>query len=617
LYERCGEYDRARQLLEHAVGRNPLDVINHVLLAEALWRLGQQEAALDRVHHAVQIEPGFDRAWSCLNEWSEVLGCPERAMETAREITVRRGGEARSWLILARLLDAPDQLDERLSALNKAIELNPRCDDAYDLQAVSLALAGRWDEALASCRPAAWGDRPPASLQVRAAWIEAQRGDLDTAVARLREVVQAEPQYVEAWSLLADWYAQQGNQEKYLEVAETLVRLRPQSEIAWGYLGEARLVKDDRDGAREAFRRALELNPTYEFAGNSLFDLQLEDGELDGAGETLALVQKHSTGAFVVAREARLAAKRGAGHEACDALKRVCLLASESNWPIAAAVDAVAESWSPGVAEQILEEQLFADGAHPEVGVQWIKLRTDRKDWSAGERLCELMDRGEIGRQATYAYIDALRRAGARRLLLRFAGENRTWLCQQTFTWGATGFGLAGVRAFREAAEWHADWASRQDVEPWMLVNAIEGLRAMGRDEAAAEASRFAVSLPPGYGQHLHHLWLAADEVLRDNVAAAREHLDQAKSDKLDPDWEFQLALVEALVEMAEASPADASQAFRAVRGNVSRARAAFTTWSQEPARRRLYRRALANIARRRGTFGARLWHWLRWMQSF
>jgi tetratricopeptide (TPR) repeat protein len=617
LYERCGEYDRARELLEHAVGRNPLDVVNHVLLAEALWRLGQREAALERVHHAVQIEPGYDRAWSCLNEWSEALGCPERAMQTAREITQRRGGEARSWLILARLLDAPDQLDERLAALAKAIELNPRCDDAYDVQAVSLALAGRWDEALASCRPAAWGDRPPPSLQVRAAWIEAQRGDLDTAIARLREIVQAEPQYVEAWSLLADWYAQRGDQEQYLEIAETLVRLRPQSEIAWGYLGEARLVQGDRDAAREAFRRALELNPTYEFAGNNLFDLQLEDGELDGAAQTLALVQTHSNGPFVVARETRLAAKRGYRDEACDALKRVCLLPSESNWPVAVAVDAVAESWSPGVAEQILEERIFADGAHPEVGVQWIKLRTGRKDWGAGARLCELLERGEIGRQATYAYIDALRRAGARRLLLRFVGQNRTWLRQQTFTWGAVGFGLAGIRAYREAAEWHADWASREGAEPWMLVNAIEGLRALGRDEEAAEASRAALALPPGYGQHLHHLWLAADEILGDNLPAARQHLDQAKTDKLDDDWQFQLALVEALVEMAEAPPAEAGPVFRSVRRKVARARAGYKAWTHEPARRRLYRRVLAKIARQRGTFAARLWHWLRWIQSF
>ena len=81
------------------------------------------------------------QAWGRLNQWADELGCPERTLETVRELTARRGGEARSWLMLAKVLDAPEQLDERLAALDRTVTLNPRCAEAYDLRAVALARA--------------------------------------------------------------------------------------------------------------------------------------------------------------------------------------------------------------------------------------------------------------------------------------------------------------------------------------------------------------------------------------------------------------------------------------------------------------------------------------------
>ena len=64
--------------------------------------------------------------------------------------------------MLARTLDGPDVLEERLAAAARAVELDPRLTEAHDLRAELFASAGRWDEALSACQPAAWGDAPPA-----------------------------------------------------------------------------------------------------------------------------------------------------------------------------------------------------------------------------------------------------------------------------------------------------------------------------------------------------------------------------------------------------------------------------------------------------------------------
>lgn len=616
VHDRRGDLDRSRQLLENAVGRSPLDISNRILLAETLWRLEERDEALECIHDAVQRDPGYERAWDLLDNWSDQLGCPERALEAARELTVRRAGEARSWLMLARLLDAPDEMDERMAALDKAIELSPRCEDAYDMRAVSLAYAGRWDEAQEACRPSPWNDRPPIILRARSAWLEAEQGNLQGAIAGMREVVEDEPYFFEAWSRLADWNSQAGDDAGYLEAAEMLVRLRPQYEVGYGYLGEARLLNKDREGAREAYQRAVELNPAYEFAGNGLFDLQFEDGDLRAATETMSTLGALSGSPFVTAREAQLAARRVLRDDACDALKRVAAMPCESPWPISAAVEALEAAGWDDAARQTLEELLFDEETHIEVGPQWVRLCTARRNWECAERLPKLCERGEIGLRATYSYVEALLQSGDAAKLKRFVRKNEDWLRERTFTWGSVGYGLTGLRDYRLAAQWQSDWRNREDIEAWMLVNVAEGLRATGRGDEAVEAGRLALSMPPAFGQHLHHLWLAADEVLCGNVAEAKEHLKYV-AESLDDDYQFLLTMIEGTVEMAEASPDQAGHVFREARRRMVRARAAYKVYPREPARRRVYRRSLAALARHRGTLTARLWFCFRWIFSW
>src|SRR5262249_58484195 len=100
-HERAGRPAEARALLEQAVARAPLDPLNHGYLADALWKLGEKEAAVDRLRHAVLLEPGYDWAWNALCDWAQEMGRPEAAVACARDLSARRPGEARSWLRLA------------------------------------------------------------------------------------------------------------------------------------------------------------------------------------------------------------------------------------------------------------------------------------------------------------------------------------------------------------------------------------------------------------------------------------------------------------------------------------------------------------------------------------
>jgi tetratricopeptide (TPR) repeat protein len=374
------DFELARQFAERAVTHAPLDAINHVLLAEQLWRLEDREAAIARVRQALHVDPRSEMAWDYLKFWAMQMGQPEVAIDTARDLTVRRPGEARSWLILAKMLDGPQAADERFAALDKALELNPHSIEAHDLRAESLANARRFREALEACSPAVFDGHQPAELGWRAAWIEAQRGDERAAIERMQKVVAEEPNYYNAWSQLAEWTKNQQDFAGYLRAAEQLVRISPQYDVTLGFLGEARQLTGDLAGAREAYARAFELSPTYEFAGNNLFDLQLADNDLAGAAETMAVLREHNDTGFVIARDVQLAVRQKDLERGLQCLRKLCVTKWESRWPLLTAVRELRGAGAGPDVERILEQSLAQENCQPEVGSVWIELALARID---------------------------------------------------------------------------------------------------------------------------------------------------------------------------------------------------------------------------------------------
>lgn len=625
VHERDGRPEEARRVLEQAVAYAPLDHVNHGYLADLLWRQGDRPAALERVQLALRLEPGYEWAWEMLRRWAWQLGQPETAAEFARDLTRRRGGEARSWMMLAEVLARPEEREERLAALDRAIERNPWLTDAYNLKAEALAEAGRFDEALAACRPAAFGGAVPLYLRGRAAWVEAQRGDTETAIAQTRALVAEDPTYLWAWSNLADWYRARGETEPYLEAAGALVRLAPHRAVAFGYRGDARWRAGDRDGALEDFRRALDLDPTYGFAGIRLFDHYFAAGQYAQAGEVIDRLGQHAADdEFVTARAVRWAVHQEDLPAALAGVRRLCVAEDPSDWPLNYATEAIREyaaaaadraPWA-GQLDQLLDEALELPNAHPHVATLWVERRTARKDWACARRFDALLKRGELGRRAVYAYLRALGQARQRRRLHRFRRRHRELLRADTLAWGLVGYALSMVDEQAAAARWLADWADRSDLQAWMLINVVLALRALGREAEAAAASRRALTLPADATTAHHRLWLAVDAALAGETEAAAKHGDGIDPQTCDASHRFLHALVGGLLAVQRAAPRDRPEALRRVRRRLRAAAAACTPMPEDRrAILRTYRRCVLRLGRDGGTIGALLWACWRWLE--
>lgn len=386
------EGEDARVILEQAVARAPLDPVNHGYLADNLWSAADQadpthpdEAeeiqteAIERLRIALRIDPGYDWAWRHLGLWTERLNEPDRAADIAREVCRLRPGDPRGWLALARMLQGPDTNDEVLAALDRAIALNPRGLEAYDLKAERLAEMGRFDEAKAAATPAVFEHDPPMILQGRAAWVEARRGNLPLACREMQALVTLEPSYYWGWQQLAEWYNESGKSAEFLEAADKLVELRPDSPIALAMRGEAKLQTGDREGGKEDLRDAQHLEPGYSYPGMLLFDAHLQDEEYQQARAALAVLEEHIGAGgrpYVLARYAQLAARSKDEDAAVEAFTELLTLACDSTWPInSAAAEMRQAGWADRV-DRILRETLEkADDYHPWVLMAWLESR--------------------------------------------------------------------------------------------------------------------------------------------------------------------------------------------------------------------------------------------------
>ncbi|MBI3830129.1 MAG: tetratricopeptide repeat protein, partial [Planctomycetes bacterium] len=608
-YSRKNEVAKAREILEAAATRDPLDPANHGLLAEALWHLGEKDAALARIERAVLIEPGYEWAWNSLRQWAEETGQPQRAAEGARALAQRRPGEARSWLVLAKMLTPDAHAEERLTALDQALKLNPRIGEAHDLRAETLAALQRWEDALAACRPAVYGERPPLELRGRAAWIKAEAGRLPEAIAALRTLLAEAPEYAWGWYHLVRWLYRGDDPKSFLDAAETFARLDSASALAQGYLGDARLRAKDRTGAQAAFERALALDPNYSFSFASLFDMKLEDNDLDGARAILAQMPGPDENPSALARAVRLAARIKDESAAIAALRKLALRSAPNRGYLDDALKALEEPGWARQANQVLEEISENKDAPPFVAEIVVERLAKRRLWDEAARLAgRLLDQGDAGVRAASELLSAMAEANEKSALLHFIEQHRHPLHLNTRTWGYAGYALATVREYGSCIHWLNDWNKRAGVEPWMLSNLTLSLEYRGQEREALEVSRGALKLPADHTVATHRIWAALHEAFGGDAAAAQALLKEVNAHGLKPFNRFLHTLAEAAAVAGKGMGSSGAETFAILRNNLASARKIDPNFRKDAIERRYYLRCAARIAAARGSVFAYLW---------
>ena len=604
------EFREARQALavlqEHAAG--PEVAVKQIQLA---CRTGDAEGAT-RSFAEVCEGPGQSPfpIQTSLTEMRKA-GWEDRALRVLRE-SWQNGGPFHPWAPVF-WADSPDgeeaDPDTRLRAAEAAIRAYPKFVPAHDTKAEQLALAGRFDEAIAACRPAELGESLPVELRGRAAWIEAKRGDRAKAVALMKQLVADVPDYVLGWRQLAAWYEAAGRHRDCLEASDHFVKLEPENPVAYVYRGEARRNLADRRGALADFHKAFDLDPAFDAAGLNLISEQLAAGDTAGAARTLAALREHADGPVVQLRAVQVACRQGEFEQALMHLRALAADPEVTRGMLneaAAAFDV--ETFGPRLTAELKELALADDASADLAGIWAERAVADGSPDAVADRLTELLAKNpDAGREVLLAYMWAL--AEANKPVQGVVTLHSEVLRSDDEAWARAGRALVAAGHFAHATAWLADWRDREDVAVWMLHPLALALRALDQDDRAIEVCRAAVKLGgPDELLAYFRAWLALDLALSGQAAEAALQLARVDGPTTPDGTRLVAALAGAVVMVQQAGPGGKASAFAEAKEHIKTAAGSCAAKDVPLGAGRAYRKVVSRLAAVAGTFGAKAW---------
>lgn len=551
-YERRGEFDKARAFMLKAVRRAPSDGVLHGYLADLHWRADAKEEALAALDRAVMLEPGYEWGWSRLRELGQEAGEPDRAANAARALAARAPNHARSWMTVAETLDGEDARDERLQAVDRALQLHPSLVSAYTLKSRLLVEAGEFDAAEAACRPALYGEELPGLLRLQLAQVLDARGDRAAAVEALEALLHDHPDLWSGWNRLADWYEADPAQSKgHLRAAEALVRIAPLDAYGWRHLAEARVRLEDKTGAKEAYRRALEAEPGYEYCANCLIDFALEADDFTEADLWIAHALERDPTPFALARHVRACAMRDRFEQATPSLERLCRMEVPGNdWPLQAAVELFNVPGGRKLARRVLSAAMGDPEAIPAVFLCWVDLIATTEDWDECEHALDRhRDRKAHWSRGVQQLLTAY---GDRKLserAMKFITNNRDSLYADDEAWGEAVYALYCNEYDAELIDWTGDWRALEKRRPWMMLNLGWAHLMRGNIAEALAAHCDAVALPRESSYAANQLSLGFCKAIHGDWAGAEATLNEVEVARLTKEHEILYGVTRAYVE--------------------------------------------------------------------
>jgi len=608
--ERRGRLDDSRRVYERALHHTPRDAQLHACQAHLHWRQRQKEDAFAAVERALRLAPAFDWAWELLFDWAGQAGQPDRPARFARILTQERPGELRVWLMLARVSTRPDS---RLEAVERALALDGRSTEAWDMKAELLAMAERFNEAIQACEDGAAACTSDLHvLRGRRAWIEVRRRQIPEAVRLMRAVLADNASYVWGWHQLVVWLLEQNAVADATAALEQLRRLRPHDAWVNRQLGFLRLKQEDRVGAQAAFSTALASSPTDIAAAHNLLELQLASSDLKGAAATLQVMQTHQPGAATLAAEIFLRLRREWDFVPRQALEALCESPDPDPWPLDAVTTALQRAGQSGDAVRILKRAIKSATCNPQVATAAIRLLLGQGSILQAAWLFLRLKPGEVQRRAAAPLILGLAEKKNEMLIRWLLWRRHEVLFQDDAAWGQVGFALINFNRMKRVARWLDDWEKRRDIQPWMLFNYCLALRHLGRyDEATRVARHVIQTWGHREGAADLRLFLAVEEALDGAVPAAAEHLQHVVARENTIYDQQMLALARALVEFQQAPSEERRQRFRSIRGQLAAHFGAWRLLNSMRDVRRTFRRT-ANLFQREGA-GPAAWMWFTW----
>ncbi|MHC4615021.1 MAG: tetratricopeptide repeat protein [Planctomycetota bacterium] len=605
VLNRLGEIQQARRTLERGVRHRPQEAGLRIALAEQYHKLGDDERARRELHAALEHDPHQHEAWELLMALTaEDPDANRRMIDLARRLAKARAGSVECLLTLARVLRDEAHRAERLDVIESCERLDPHHVETKLFKASVLAEAGRYDEALAVCETPI-RQSVPVAFRVRAARIEAQRGNLPRGLERMQQLLSEEPHHYEAWSCVADWSEQMGDVETARSAAEQMMRLMPQHAPSLVYLADVLIKIGELDQARALLTRALALQPDYEYAGFALFRIMAQAEEWDDATRLIDQLGLHFRCASLLAARIEIAVGRNDQDAALAWLWELCRATEpDAGQALSAGVELFLDANWVTPLEVTLRTALDKKHARPEVAFWWVRVAAPRLKFRRACRAASRFKDPYLRHALRAVLASAADMRPERALVKRFVRQAHDELHQdhELFTQVAAVYLAIGAHA--NAARWIRAWRDRVGMSPADYAHIVMTEFFVGDEAGATQAAEVALQLPHDDALPWLELWHGLLEALAGDSTTGRAVLARTNRDTIGPYLEAVAGLLDVLCRVETVEPVT-------LRREVGALRARYPALRFEPELRRAYRRTVSRAAAAQGSKVAMVWKWM------
>lgn len=274
-----GAIEEAVSIYEGLVDAVPNNVGVHYRLTLGLIMNGQREAALEAAERTVTADPYDPNAWAIRamaldwnGRYGEAVASAQRSLELAGQDNLE--AQARANAFLAEAYFDLEQYDRALSTANRALEANPESYEAYRNRAMIVQNTQFDFEAALQDLQTAYDLAPNLPYIVVDLAVIRSRDDVDAAIALLTEVLDLNPNNVDALQWLGSLYLNAvGDPNQAADYLTRCVDVDPTNINCHYVLGRAQVRTEQYSLAAESFKRTVDLGTTnpyhYWWAGRA------------------------------------------------------------------------------------------------------------------------------------------------------------------------------------------------------------------------------------------------------------------------------------------------------------------------------------------------------------
>lgn len=543
------DYAQAEQVIRGVLNADPRNPVALASLADCFYQAGQRQAAIQPLQEACQLAPGYTWAWQTLTQWSRQIDDGSSVKAAAESVIQSRPSDHRGFLRFAETCDQVNEIPQGLQMIERALELEPRDVDSHNLKAYYLGRLHRWDEALAACQPAVFGDDLPVALQIRQAGVFKHKGQTVNAVEVMQAALRLDPDYYSGWHQLADWADELGDMELYKTASQNLLRLNPHQSVPYGYLADALLRDPDPATAAESRRlakqhllTAIQMSPNYSYATGRLIAAELQDNAAAEAQHALDLGGQYLTEGFRESYQIQISSQQSvnnpsAQRQVINLLVDWCQNGPHNDAALLQAVDSFPQELGQQAISQLVTQiGQTAESSQLALALGQIIAR-HQKSRQALQTL-QQVPAGPAWNRATVQYLRNIPNLDSNNkrldsLLSKFSKR----LKQDDTCWAVVSSTLLNLSRNNQAVQWTKDWKQRKSPSLVGLVNSIaarwETFRIGKARPIIADALARCQDNDDVYTVNLIHVWAGLDAILEDQSAQAIQHAQNIQPQQL------------------------------------------------------------------------------------